>query len=203
MEAQKSEHYPPRRDPTKYFGYDKWLDREIDSHFALREEVREYGMLNYGDWFGERIVNWGNLEYDLSHGLFLQFLRTGDKRFFSRAEQGARHHIDVDVIHALNPHLENPVGQGPMVGDIWLHSLNHTGGYYGQEDVPTGLGRPFWMGDSTNFGHVWVAGDLDYYHLTGDRRALEVSLQMADTMAQRMPIPFKTHMLENERSENP
>ncbi len=34
-------------------------------HLLRREKDREYGMLNFGDWYGERRVNWGNLEYDL------------------------------------------------------------------------------------------------------------------------------------------
>ncbi|MFH1922310.1 MAG: hypothetical protein ABIP48_20805, partial [Planctomycetota bacterium] len=182
----------PPADPEKFLGYDAWLDRALEAHLKRRGEVREYGMLNYGDWFGERSVNWGNLEYDLAHGLFLQYLRTGDRRFFLRAEQAARHHIDVDVVHATNPHLKNPWGPPPRVGDVWLHCLNHTGGYY--EDSPLPVSRTYHMGHSTNFGHVWVNGDLDYYYLTGDRRALEVSLQIADAMVSHMPTSYGTHI---------
>jgi len=183
--------FPPA-DPKKYAGYDAWLDRALNAHLKRRDKVREYGMLNYGDWYGERSVNWGNLEYDLAHGLFLQYLRTGDRRFYLRAEQAARHHIDVDVVHATNPHLKNPWGSPPRVGDIWLHCLNHTGGYY--EDAPLPVSRTYQMGHSTNFGHVWVSGDLDYYYLTGDRRALEVSLEIADAMASHMPTSYGTHI---------
>jgi len=183
--------FPPA-DPEKYAGYDAWLDRALEAHLKRRDEIREYGMLNYGDWYGERSVNWGNLEYDLAHGLFLQYLRTGDRRFYLRAEQAARHHIDVDVVHAVNPHLKNPWGDPPRVGDVWLHCLNHTGGYY--EDSPLPVSRTYHMGHSTNFGHVWVSGDLDYYYLTGDRRALDVSLQIADAMASHMPTRYGTHI---------
>ncbi len=179
-------------DRDKYFGYDAWLDRALEAHLARRDKVREYGMLNYGDWFGERSVNWGNLEYDFAHGLFLQYLRSGDRRYFARAEQAARHHIDVDVVHATNPHLKNPWGAAPQVGEIWLHCLNHTGGYY--EDAPLPVSRTYQMGHSTNFGHVWLSGDLDYYYLTGDRRAREVALQMADAMVRHMPTSYGTHI---------
>ena len=149
-------------------------------------------MLNYGDWYGERRVNWGNLEYDLGHGMFLQYLRTGDRRFFLRGEQAARHHIDVDVVHATNEHLKNPWGDPPRVGDIWLHCMNHTGGYY--LDTPLPVSKTYHMGHSTNFGHVWVSGDLDYYYLTGDRRALDVSINIADAMASHMPNSYGTHI---------
>jgi len=183
--------FPPA-DPKKYFGYDAWLDRALEAHLKRRDQVREYGMLNYGDWYGERSVNWGNLEYDLAHGLFVQYLRTGDRRFFERAAEAARHHIDVDVVHATNPHLKNPWGVPPRVGDIWLHCLNHTGGYY--EDAPLPVSRTYQMGHSTNFGHVWVSGDLDYYYLTGDRRAYDVSIEIADAMVSHMPTRYGTHI---------
>jgi hypothetical protein len=185
--------FPPADpSPQTYFGYDAWLDRALEAHLRRRDRVREYGMLNYGDWYGERKVNWGNLEYDLAHGLFLQYLRTGDRRYFLRAEQAARHHIDVDVVHATNPHLKNPWGPPPQVGEIWLHCLNHTGGYY--QDAPLPVSRTYQMGHSTNFGHVWVSGDLDYYYLTGDRRAREVALQIADAMVGHMPTSYGTHI---------
>jgi hypothetical protein len=185
--------FPPA-DPSKYAGYDAWLSRALDAHLKRRDKEREYGMLNYGDWYGERKVNWGNLEYDLAHGLFLQYLRTGDRRFFARAEQAARHHIDVDVVHATNPHLKNPWGPPPQVGEIWLHALNHTGGYYDEKTSGLPVERTYHMGHSTNFGHVWVSGDLDYYYLTGDRRAYEVAIEIADAMARHCPTAYSDHI---------
>lgn len=186
--------FPPAdpSDPSKFCGYDAWLSRALDAHLARADKDREYGMLNFGDWYGERQVNWGNLEYDLQHGLFLQYVRTGDRRFFKRAEQAARHHIDVDVVHATNAHLKNPWGEPPQVGDIWLHACNHTGGYY--ENAPLPVDRTYQMGHSTNFGHVWVAGDLEYYYLTGDRRGRDVSIDIADAMARHCPTSYGTHI---------
>ena len=183
--------FPPA-DPQKFAGYDAWLSRALDSHLQRRDKDREYGLLNYGDWFGERRVNWGNLEYDLAHGMFVQYLRTGDRRYFLRGEQAARHHIDVDVIHAVNPLLKNPWGPPPQVGEIWLHCLNHTGGYY--ENAPLPVDRTYQMGHSTNFGHVWVGGDFEYYYLTGDRRAWEVAIQIADAMVRHCPTAYSDHI---------
>jgi hypothetical protein len=183
--------FPPA-DKQQYAGYDAWLDRALDVHLDRREKMREYGLLNFGDWYGERRVNWGNLEYDLAHGMFIQFLRTGDRRYFARGEQAARHHTDVDVVHATNPHLKNPWGPPPQVGEIWLHCLNHTGGYY--QDAPLPVSRTYQMGHSTNFGHVWVGGDFQYYFLTGDRRAREVAIQMADAMVSHCPTAYSDHI---------
>jgi len=192
VSATKAAGEFPPADPGKYDGYDAVVDRALNAHLERRDKVREYGLLNYGDWYGERGVNWGNLEYDLAHGLFLQYLRTGDRRWFLRAEQAARHHIDVDVVHATNPHLKNPWGPPPRVGDVWLHCVGHTGGYY--DGAPLPVSRTYQMGHSTNFGHVWVSGDLDYYHLTGDRRAREVAIEIADAMVSHMPTQYGTHI---------
>ncbi len=183
--------FPPA-DPRKYAGYDAWLDRTLDAHLARRERNREYGLLNWGDWHGERKVNWGNLEYDLAHGMFVQYLRSGDRRYFVRGEQAARHHIDVDVVHATSPHLKNPWGSPPQVGEVWLHCVGHTGGYY--ENAPLPVSRTYQMGHSTNFGHVWVGGDLEYYYLTGDRRAREVAVEIADAMVNHCPTAYGTHI---------
>jgi len=180
--------FPPA-DESKYGGYDAWVRRALSAHLRRRDRVREYGMLNYGDWYGERNVNWGNLEYDLAYGLFLQYLRGGDRRFFLRAEQAARHHIDMDVIHAVNEHIgEDPRGGRTRVGDIWCHCLNHTGGYY--EDSPLPVSRVYQVGTTRDFGHVWVGGDIIYYYLTGDRRALEVAIEVADAMAANCPTYY-------------
>jgi len=183
--------FPPAY-PNQFFGYDAWFDRALIAHLKRRDQVREYGMLNYGDWYGERAVNWGNLEYDLAAGMFQQFLRTGDRRFFARGEQAARHHIDVDTVHATNSHLKNPFGAPPRVGEIWLHSVSHTGGYYTNAPLP--VSSAYQMGHSANFGHVWISGDLDYYYLTGDRRAREVALSVADMMASSMTSKVGTHI---------
>jgi hypothetical protein len=182
----------PAANPQKFLGYDAWFDRALAAHLKRRDDLREYGLLNWGDWYGEREVNWGNLEYDLQAGMLVQFLRTGDRRIFARGAQAARHHIDVDVVHATNPLLTNPWGLPPKVGEIWLHSLNHTGGYFNTPELP--VERAYQMGHSSNYGHVWATGDLLYYYLTGDRRAREVALQVADMMAENMVGKLGTHI---------
>jgi hypothetical protein len=183
--------FPPA-DPQKYAGYDAWLSQTLETHLKQRQKNREYGLLNYGDWYGERGVNWGNLEYDLAHGMLVQYLRTGDRRYFLRGEQASRHHIDVDVVHAINPHLKNAWGPPPQVGEIWIHCLNHTGGYY--ENAPLPVEKPYQVGYSRNFGHVWTGGDFEYYCLTGDRHAREVAVEMADAMVRHCPTAYSDHI---------
>lgn len=45
-------------------------------------------------------------------------------------------------------------------------------GAKGKVDLP--VSRTCFMGHSTNFGHVWAGGDLEYHLFSGDRRALGV-----------------------------
>ena len=51
-----------------------------------RREQLSFGMLNYGDWYWASNDSWGNLEYDMPRCFFAQYLRSGDRRFFDRAE---------------------------------------------------------------------------------------------------------------------
>ncbi len=193
-------------DPEKSLDYDTLVNEFLDFHLKDREKQREYGLLNYGDWYWNQkdvLVMWGNLEYDLPRGFFLQYLRSGDRRFFDRATQAARHRVDVGVIHAVNKSLfEFPASDievGP--GTIWAHCVGHTGGYYGRYtdgeyyDLPPlkPLGPPYCLGLS-NTGHHWIGGSFDYYCLTGDRRALEVAVMSADYMAGLCPTPYSDHI---------
>lgn len=192
VSATKAAGEFPPANPGQLADYDRWFERALTAHLKRRDQVREYGMLNFGDWYGEREVNWGNLEYDLAAGMFQQYLRTGDRRFFDRGESAARHHIDVDTVHATNRYLMNPFGSPPRVGEVWLHSVGHTGGYYTNAPLP--VEAVYQVGHSANYGHIWITGDLDYYYLTGDRRAREVALQVADMMASGMTSKVGTHI---------
>ncbi|NUQ64713.1 MAG: hypothetical protein HUU20_19800 [Pirellulales bacterium] len=174
--------------PVRGAAYDAWFDAAFHANLTSRDNDRFYGMLNFGDWWGERGVNWGNLEYDLGYCLFLQYLRTGRRDIFERAEQAARHHIDVDVIHAENP--KDP--KGPRAGEIWAHSVGHTGGYY--HDAPLPASNTYQKGWNQNQGHVWIVGDFLYYYLTGDRRAWDVALLASDTMARQCPTAYGDHI---------
>jgi hypothetical protein len=181
--------------------YDALAEGFFKQHLADRARVHEYGFLNYGDWYNTAWDAWGNLEYDTARIWFQQYLRTGDRRYFDRAEQAARHYIDVDVIHASNPQVQAYPGSANMrPGQIWAHSVGHTGGYYGRYQdgkysdlAPLKLAGAYQLG-LYNFGHVWVGGAFDYYLLTGDRRAHDVAVQVSDTMAELCPTRYTDHI---------
>ena len=69
----------------RFVGWDAFVANAYQKHMRQKRSAREYGYFNYGDWFGERGRNWGNNEYDLAHGFFMQFVRTGNRDDFRLA----------------------------------------------------------------------------------------------------------------------
>src|SRR5690606_39207408 len=76
--------------------YDTWADQQFEGYSRSIREQRDYGAMNWGDWWGERGVNWGNHEYDTPLHIFTQYARTGDPKYFYVGEQSARHYAEVD-----------------------------------------------------------------------------------------------------------
>ncbi len=161
----------PRR-TGEFPKYAENLDKAFAGFLARREKVREYGFMNYGDWYGERTWNWGNEEYDTQGALALNFLCTGDLAMLRRALEAENHNADIDTIHyAANP---------KDVGRVHLHCLGHTGGYF-----PAGF-----KGMSSSFtdgamspSHTWARGHFLLWALTGEPRYRETGDLVAEHLA--------------------
>jgi len=173
-------------DPSEFAMYDEILDQAIDAYVEVRERNHWYGLMNYGDWYGERGNNWGNIEYDLQHGLLTQYFRTGDRRFFREAERAARHNADVDVVHYAAGQKAGP-GNKREVGQAWVHCMGHTGGYYPYDHLGMTI---YAQGYAENQGHMWNQGNLEYYLLTGDEQVHHSAMQLADWNAGPNTVNF-------------
>lgn len=150
--------------------YDAKVAATLEGYLQNRERNREYGALNFGDWWGERVINWGNIEYDTQHAFFLQFARSGDFRFFQAGEEAERHNRDVDTVHA---HANDY-----RVGAVYSHCMGHVGDYYAKSPLPgPHQGSPR---GGFSVSHTWCEGHCDHYFLTGDRRSLETARKIAD-----------------------
>ncbi|MCX7044107.1 MAG: hypothetical protein NTX50_01295 [Candidatus Sumerlaeota bacterium] len=150
--------------------YDKKVNDTLDVYLKDREKIREYGMFNFGDWWGERVINWGNIEYDTQHAFFLQFARSGDLRFLRAGEEAEIHNRDVDTVHYHT--------QPERVGCVYAHCIGHIGDYLKQSPLE-GKDRGTPRG-GFSVSHTWCEGHLDHYFLTGDRRSYETALEIAD-----------------------
>ncbi|MBQ41915.1 MAG: hypothetical protein CME15_05600 [Gemmatimonadetes bacterium] len=160
LNRTRSLHYLPTKDPSPDPAYESWVEAARKAYAGDRRESRAYGMLNYGDWFGERRYNWGNLEYDASWGFLQEYLRGGHSDFYTWAEEAAHHLVDVDTCHHTGP--------GTRVGMQYSHCVGHVGGYY-----PHGFREQAIFGGSWSPSHTWVEGLFLYYLLSGDTRVLE------------------------------
>ena len=150
--------------------YDQKVNRTLDAFLGNRERIREYGMLNFGDWWGERVINWGNIEYDTQHAFFLQFARSGDLRFFRAGEEAELHNRDVDTVHRH--------ASPARVGCVYSHCIGHVGEYYAKSPLPgRNQGSPR---GGFSVSHTWCEGHMDHFFLTGDRRSYETALKIAD-----------------------
>ncbi|MCP4642918.1 MAG: hypothetical protein GY851_20900, partial [bacterium] len=78
--------------------YESFFDGGFEGLTKARESNHMYGWMNFGDWYGERGYNAGNNEYDLGWCLGMQWMRTGDRRLFTRGLEMARHYATVDTI---------------------------------------------------------------------------------------------------------
>ncbi|GEM_PF-1041833 len=160
----------------------------LEDHWPLEQRLREMcslpdgaGILNEGD-NGVRLatvegqartLTTDNVAYDISRSLVRTFMRTGHQMTFWAAEAGVHHLIDVDTVHASAEHPEW-VG-GPHMQ--WAQ--NH---HYRTTDEVEQM-RPV-------TSHTWIGGLLDFYFLTGYRRAWEVACQTAEFCRVNAPVQW-------------
>lgn len=80
-----------------------------NSFFAKREQIDEYGWRHFGDIYGDHeavyhngdspMISHYNNQYDCTAGFAYQFLRTGDRRWWTQMLEMADHAWDIDTYH--------------------------------------------------------------------------------------------------------
>jgi hypothetical protein len=193
--------------------YDRWAENLFDKGYCRSiAEQRDYGAMNWGDWWGERGCNWGNHEYDTARHILVQFARTGDPKYLYTGDTAARHTSEVDVVHFLNRdlrnHFEKDLGgrsdYPARPGMVHQHCVGHVSGFYSVEKirelyVSLGIGksqRPYLCLDPYNLGHVWTRGMVCDYFLTGDPWMKATVEKIGENLAQLVEdrkFRFKGH----------
>jgi len=176
--------------------YDKWAENLFDNYCYSIEAQRDYGAMNWGDWFGERHVNWGNHEYDTTNQILIQYARTGDPKYLYVADTAARHSSEVDTVHHVNDDLIKHFRPSPAYparpGIVHEHTVGHVSGFY-SDDVVRELfiehkvGRapnPYLCITPFNLGHIWTQGMVRQYFLTGDPFLKETVEKIGNNLAQ-------------------
>ena len=164
--------------PQRYADYPAHARAGLERYLESREEYRAYGLMNYGDWFGERRHNWGNNEYDTVLGLLGHFTMLGDAGFLREGSLMAEHVVDIDTRH----HSPDP----REVGSVYIHLVGHTGGYFGDDwrrMQQTELAGGFTAVDIQNWGHYWGEGVALHHWLRGDPHSREALLDTTHRIA--------------------
>ncbi len=154
--------------------------------FAKREAIDEYGWRNFGDMWADHeeayatqpkpIISHYNNQYDLLHGLLRRFLVTGDPRWWQLAAPLARHIMDIDIYHTQD---DKPAYNGGLFWHTahYLDAGRSTHRSYSRDM----LGQKYTVqGGGPAQEHNFTTGLLLYYHLTGDPRAKEAVLSLAN-----------------------
>lgn len=134
--------------------YEELIEEAATEWGKDREIWRQYGFMNFGDWYGESGWSWGNNEYDPAFSHYSEFLRGGNPKWFALAGQGCRHLSDVDTIHYSSIRTQ--------IGAQYMHMPGHAGGY-----LPPYF-RSKMQGSKTIPSHLWIEGPVMHYLLTGD-----------------------------------
>jgi hypothetical protein len=180
--------------------YDNWAENLFDNGYCHSIKAqRDYGQMNWGDWFGERQCNWGNHEYDTAKQVLMQFARTGDPKYFYVGDTAARHTSEVDVIQFINDDLKQHIisysGRNSTYpirpGMVHQHCVGHVSGFYSVERIRElyvslriGSGpNPYLCLSPYNLGHIWTQGMVYNYFLTGDPWMKETVEKIGDNLA--------------------
>ncbi len=151
-----------------------------------KQNFNWYGMLDFGDtlswyrkeaydksyddwgWHPEGRWGWFNCEAVGTHtGSLLQYLRTGQIKYFKFSEELTLHVMDVDTCHyntiANDRRLKGVIFDDySQVGSMHRHSANH------------------WSGRNEETTHTNLTGILLYYYITGYERAFDVAKEIGE-----------------------
>jgi hypothetical protein len=100
----------------------------------------------------------------------LQFVRSGDLKFFQAGDEAEVHNRDVDTVHYH--------ARVDRIGGAYTHCIGHVGDYYAKSPLPgkdQGIAR-----GGFSVSHTWCEGHADHYFLTVDRRSWETAMKIAD-----------------------
>ena len=171
-------------------------ERLVDGIFDwAARQIRDsgwYGMLDFGDtrsryvdqdesrgWLRDGRWGWMNNEaMGLHSGSFLQYLRTGDFKYFELGENVALHVMDVDTVHY------NTVAGDGRLSDVIPDDYSRVGSQH-RHNVA------HWGGRNEEVSHTNLNGILLYYYMTGYERAFDVAKEIAGFLLEERVTYFR------------
>ncbi len=177
-------HLLPRSDAA-LDRYDRYLEAGLHTLLSNRERVDEYGWRNYGDVFADHeqtyyegskpLISHYNNQFDMIHGFLLQYLRTGERRWFELGDALARHVVDIDIYHTTKDKAAYNGGLFWFT-DHYLHAETSTHRTYSRSNAKAG--KPYGGGPGAE--HNFTSGLLLHFHLTGNPDSRDAVLGLAN-----------------------
>ena len=158
-----------------------------NSFFERREIDDEYGWRHFGDLYADHeavghqgafpLISHYNNQYDAIYGMLIQYLRSGDVRWFYLMRDLARHVIDIDIYHTEE---DRPDYNGGLFWhtDHYTDAATATHRSYSRTHRDMRGGNRYGGGPSNE--HNYTTGLLYYYYMTGDASAREAVRSLAD-----------------------
>jgi len=147
-----------------------------------REVIDEYGWRNFGDIYadheaasgnttGHPMVSHYNNQYDAINGFAIQFMRSGDLRWWAAMEELARHVVDIDIYHTAED-------KAAYNGGLLWHTFHYKdAGRSTHRSYPAVEGV---AGGGPSNEHDYSTGLMHYFFLTGHRWARDAVIGLAD-----------------------
>jgi hypothetical protein len=178
---------PARVDSVEHRGLLTEALHGPNSFFAKREIIDEYGWRHFGDVYGDHentyyagrrpVISHFNNQYDLIHGFLLEFLRSGESRWFELGRDLARHVIDIDIYHTR---MDRPAYNGGLFWhtDHYQNADRASHRTYSKDSPRARSAEPYGGGPANE--HNYTSGLRLYHYLTGSRLARDAALSLAD-----------------------
>ncbi|MCE9529640.1 MAG: hypothetical protein K8T89_00640 [Planctomycetes bacterium] len=180
----------PSLTPRSHDAYQQLVDAAIEganTFTAKREVIDEFGWRHFGEIYGDHeavfhkgstpLVSHYNNQYDAVAGFGVQFLRSGDVRWFTQMAELAAHVIDIDLYHT--DHDKAAYNHG-----LFWHTYHYvdadTGTHrsYPKNGRVPPHNRPVPGGGPANEQN-YAAGLMLHYFLTGDEASKEAARGLA------------------------
>jgi len=164
--------------------YRQLVDQAIDGEHAFvrkRDTIDEYGWRNFGDIYADHenpfsrepapIVSHYNNQYDAIAGFAVQFMRTGDARWWQLMTELATHVEDIDIYHTDRD-------KAAFNGGLFWHTYHYVAaGRCTHRSYPR---KPGVCGGGPGNEHNYAGGLRLHWLLTGDRLSREAAISLAN-----------------------
>jgi hypothetical protein len=163
-------------------GYRALVDVAIDEGSSFRERrecIDEFGWRNFGELYADHesvgsdtpLVSHYNNQYDALAGLIARFLATGERRWWTLADELASHVNDIDIYHTRGD-------RSAYSGGYFWHTVHYQPACAATHRAYSG--RTGASGGGPSNEHNYTTGLMLHYLLTGSARSREAVVQLAD-----------------------